>query len=300
MYLSYFGIKIDQDKVGAALRPFKDDKNVSPEELASYARRQGLQAAVRVNGDNDTLRQLLIAGVPVLIETWYEPKPNDGMGHYRLIVGFDDAAEAWTAYDSYDSRGIVKGQPYEGIRLPYAETDALWAVFNRVYVVLYDMAPDAARSAKVEDIIGADKDDAAMWARSLAAAEAATLAKQSDPFAWFNLGSSLTALDRCAEATDAFDRARRLGLPWRMLWYQFAPFRAYYEVGRYDEVIALADATLRSAKDTIEELYYWKGMAQHAAGDPVSARASWQAALNLNHNYSDARAAYQAVSEGAP
>lgn len=308
MHLSYFGIKIDQDKVGAALRPFKDDKNVSPEELASYAREQGLQAMVRVNGNDNILRQLLAIGVPVLIETWYEPKPNDGMGHYRLIVGFDDAAEAWIAYDSYDSRDVVKGQPYQGIRLPYAETDALWAIFNRVYVVLYDTAHDAAQdaahaaahAAAVEEIIGADEDDAAMWARSLAAAEAATLAKQSDPFAWFNLGSSLTALDRFAEAADAFDRARRLGLPWRMLWYQFAPFRAYYEVGRYDEVIALADATLRSAKDTIEELYYWKGMAQHAAGDPVSARASWQAALALNLNYADARAAYQAAPEGAP
>ena len=75
-----------------------------------------------MNGDADTLRQLLSAGVPVLIETWHEPKPNDGMGHYRLLIGYDDAAQEWIAYDSYDcTRAWSEGQPYAGIRLPYAE-----------------------------------------------------------------------------------------------------------------------------------------------------------------------------------
>lgn len=287
MHLSYFGIIIGQDKVGTALRPFKDDKNVNPEELAAYARTQGVQAAARVNGDADVLRQLLGAGVPVLIETWYEPEPNDGMGHYRLIVGYDDAAREWIAYDAYDSRGLVKGQPYEGIRLPYAEVDALWGVFNRTYVVLYD----AERTAAVERILRADLDDATMWAESLAAAEAATRANEGDPYAWFNRGSSLTALGRYAEAADAFDQARRLGLPWRMLWYQFAPFRAYYETGRHQEVIALADATLSTSGPVIEELFFWKGLAQHAQGDLEGARASWQRALALNPNDTDAQAA---------
>lgn len=291
MHLSYFGLRIDQGVIGAALRPFKDDKNVSPEELAAYARAQGLAALARVNGDAERLRQLLEAGVPVLIETWYEPKPNDGMGHYRLLAGYDDAAGEWIAYDSYDSRGVVKGQPYDGIRLPYAEVEALWAVFNRAYVVVYD----GSRAAAVEAILGPDLDNAAMWQGSLARAQAAVAAKEDDPFAWFNLGSSLVALGDYGPAAEAFDRARRIGLPWRMLWYQFAPFRAYYEVSRYDEVIALADATLRSAKDTIEEIYYWKGKAQLAAGDPASARASWQRALALNPNYAEARAALEGM-----
>lgn len=293
MDLSYFGLKIDQGVVSAALRPFRDDKNVNPEELAAYARVQGLAALARVDGDAGRLRQLLGAGVPVLIETWYEPKPNDGMGHYRLLVGYDDAAGEWIAYDSYDSRGVIKGQPYAGIRLPYAETEPLWAVFNRAYVVVYD----APRAAAVEAILGADLEDEAMWRGSLARAEAAVAADGDDPFAWFNLGSSLTALGDYGPAADAFDRARRIGLPWRMLWYQFAPFRAYYETGRYPEVIALADATLRSAKDTIEEVYFWKGMAQAAAGDPVSARASWQRSLELNPNYGEARAALEALPQ---
>ena len=168
MNLSYFGNRATQAEVAATLRPFKDDKNVNPEELAAYARAQGLRALARVNGSSEMLRQLLTAGVPVLIEAWYEPKPNDGMGHYRLLVGFDDAAQEWIAYDSYDSHGLVKGQPYAGIRLPYVETAGDWAVFNRTYLLIYD----EARAAAIARIVGADLDDAAMWPRALAAAEA--------------------------------------------------------------------------------------------------------------------------------
>ena len=104
MALSYFGKKVGQQEIGAYLRPDPDDKNVNLEEMAAYARSHGLSAAVRVQGDAERLRRLIGAGVPVLIETWHEPKPNDGMGHYRLLVGFDDAAGQWIAYDSFDAR----------------------------------------------------------------------------------------------------------------------------------------------------------------------------------------------------
>ncbi len=291
MNLSYFGSRATQAEVAATLRPFKDDKNVNPEELAAYARAQGLRSLARVNGSPDMLRQLLAAGAPVLIEAWYEPKPNDGMGHYRLLVGFDDAAREWIAYDSYDSHGLTKGQPYAGIRLPYDEVAGDWAVFNRTYLLIYD----EARAAAIEQVVGADLDDVTMWSRALAAAEVSVTQQPEDPFAWFNLGGNLTALGRFEEAAGAYDRARQIGLPWRMLWYQFGPFRAYYETGRYDEVIALADATLRTAKH-VEELFYWRGLAQQAKGDLPAARASWERGLELNPNYADVQAALAALA----
>ena len=80
MQLSYFGSRLTQADVAAVLRPYRDDKNVGPEEMAAFARDQGMHALVRVNGDAERLKGLLAAGLPVLIETWYEPKPNDGMG----------------------------------------------------------------------------------------------------------------------------------------------------------------------------------------------------------------------------
>jgi tetratricopeptide (TPR) repeat protein len=291
MNLSYFGSRTTQAEIAATLRPFKDDKNVNPEELAAYARAQGFRALARVNGSPETLRQLLSAGVPVLVETWYEPKPNDGMGHYRLLVGYDDAAREWIAYDSYDSHGLVKGQPYAGIRLPYDQVARDWVVFNRTYLLIYD----EPRAAAVAKIVGDDLDDTAMWTRAAADAEAAVQQRPKDAFAWFNLGTSLTALGRFDAAASTYDRSRQLGLPWRMLWYQFGPFRAYYETGRYDQVVALADATLHTAQH-VEELFFWRGLAQQAKGDLPAARASWERSLDLNPNYTEARAALAALT----
>jgi tetratricopeptide (TPR) repeat protein len=292
MYLSHFGQKVRQEEVGAQLRPDPDDKNVGLEEMAAYARSRGLSATVRANGDAARLRRLILAGVPVLIETWHQERPNDGMGHYRLLTGYDDAAGHWIAYDSYDARDLVKGQPYTGIRLPYEETERLWAVFNRQYLVIYD----AAATRGVLPILNEDVDEATMWARALAHAQAELETRPDDPYAWFNLGSDLVALGRAKEAGQAYDRARRIGLPWRMLWYQFGPFQAYYETGRYDEVIALANATIATARQT-EEAFYWRGLAQKAKGDVVAARASWQRAVELNPHYVDASAALATIGE---
>jgi tetratricopeptide (TPR) repeat protein len=79
-----------------------------------------------------------------------------------------------------------------------------------------------------------------------------------------------------------------------MLWYQFGPFRAYYESGRYEELIALADATIATAGD-IEEVYYWKGLGLVAQGDTAGARQVWKRALELNSNYTEAASALSAI-----
>lgn len=295
MNLSYLGSTLSQADVAAILRPNKEDKNVSPEELAAFARLQGLHALVRVNGDADWLRLLLSNGVPVLIETWLEPEPGNGMGHYRLLTGYNDAQREWIAFDSYVSRGVDPNQPYRGIRLPYDEVDRLWAVFNRTYVLVYtdDLAPI------VLSILGEEADDTIMWRRALRQTRVEVEQRPDDPFAWFNLGTDLVALDQFEQAAAAYDRARIMGLPWRMLWYQFGPFRAYYETGRYEELIALADATIAVTTD-IEELYYWKGLGLQATGDLAGVRRAFQRALTLNPNYAEAAMALAAIGGSHP
>ena len=292
MHLSYFGSALSQADVAAVLRPNKEDKNVSPEELAAFARSQGLRALVRVDGDTARLRLLLSNGVPVLTETWLEPEPGDGMGHYRLLTGYDDARQEWIAFDSYVSAGVDPNQPYRGIRLPYDDVAWLWAVFNRTYVLVYtdDQAP------AVLSILSEDADEAAMWQGALLSAQEEVRGRPDDPFAWFNLGTDLVALGRFERAAAAYDRARVIGLPWRMLWYQFGPFRAYYETGRYEELIALADATIAVTSD-VEELFYWKGRGLRATGDSAGARRAFQRALTLNPDYAEAAAALAAVGE---
>jgi len=295
MNLSYFGSTLNQAEVSAVLRSNEEDKNVSPEELAAFARSQGLHALhalVRVNGDADRLQLLLSNGLPVLIETWLEPEPENGMGHYRLLTGYDDARQEWIAFDSYVSTGVDPDQPYRGIRLPYDEVVQLWTVFNRTYVLIYtdDLAP------AVLSILGEDANEAATWQRALLSAQEEVEQRPNDPFAWFNLGTDLVALGQFEQAAAAYDRARVIGLPWRMLWYQFSPLQAYYETGRYEELIALADATIAVTTD-IEELYYWKGLGAQATGDSAGARRAFQRALTLKPNYADAAAALAEVGE---
>lgn len=292
MNLSYYGSTLTQADIGAVLRTHEDDKNVIPEELAAFAQAQGYEAHIFVNGDDQRMKLLLSNGIPVFIETWLEEDPNDGMGHYRLLTGYDDAVRQWIAFDSYVSHNLLSGDrntPYTGIYIPYDEIATMWPVFNRTYLLVYP----AAQRPLVESILGADMESAAMWQRALTTAQAEVQQNVSNPFAWFNMGSSLVRLGDYANAAAAFDHARQIGLPWRMLWYQFGPFEAYYYTGRFQEIVALADATIATTK-SVEDLYYWKGQAQAALGDVAGARQSWQRALALNPRYV---AAQQALNE---
>jgi tetratricopeptide (TPR) repeat protein len=277
MAMSHFGHTETQAEAAPVLKPNPDDKNVSPGELEAYARSVGMGANYRVGGDLDRLKTLLANAIPVVVETWFTPHPNDGMGHYRLLVGYDDAAGQFTGYDSYEPPGV-------NVPMPYGPFDADWRVFNRTYLPVYalDQAPLVAA------ILGDDMDDQAMWSRALGVAQQETAAHADDAFGWFNVGSSLVALGRTDEAVPAFDRARALKLPWRMLWYQFAPFEAYLNAGRLNDVMTLTAANLQQTND-LEESHYYRGRALQAMGQPAAARGEYQAALRYNPRYTPAQ-----------
>ena len=291
MALSYWGRGETQYDVAPVLKPDPEDKNVSPWEMESYVRGLlspeaggpgGVGAIVRVGGTLDRLKSLVRAGFPVIVETWYVRDARDQLGHYRLIIGYDDVAGQFITYDSLHGPDVTIG---------YRELDELWRVFNRVYLVVY--APEQWESLAA--VLGPDLDDAAMYERAL---ETARFEAANPPetcvayagcadwvtFSWFSAGSSLTSLGRHAEAAAAYDQARQLGLHYRMLWYQFGPYESYHAVGRYDDVIALADATLATTSN-LEESYYWRGMAHLAQGNTDSARADFQAALRYHENW---------------
>ncbi|MFQ5855870.1 MAG: tetratricopeptide repeat protein [Anaerolineae bacterium] len=277
MNLSYLGHPEAQADIAAMLKPDQDDKNVSPGELVAYARFLGLEAIDRVGGDMELLKRLLSYGVPVIAEVWITPKPNDGMGHYRLLIGYDDSTAELVTYDSLNGPNV---------RLPYDRFDAEWRVFNRAYILVYKPNQGETVAAVLADAL----DDTAMYGVALAAAQTEAQANPDDAFAWFNMGSSLTALGHYDEAVVAYDRARRLGLPWRMLWYQFGPFEAYFNVGRYDDVLTLAAANLRNASN-LEESHYWRGRTLQTLGHTEEARRAFERALRFNPNYTAARQA---------
>lgn len=285
MLLSYWGCDQTQQDAAPVLKPDSDDKNVSPGEMVAYARDQGYEAIARVNGDIDRLKALLRGGFPVVVETWYVRDASDQLGHYRLITGYDDTARQFLTHDSLHGPDVP---------VAYRELDELWRVFNRLYLVAY--TPEYRD--ELAAIVGSDLDDAVMYAAALDVARAEAAAPPGEcvaysdcadwvTFSWFNVGSSLTSLGRHEDAAGAYDRARQLGLHYRMLWYQFGPYESYYAVGRYDDVVSLANATLATAGN-LEESYYWRGKARLAQGDVNGARSDFRAALRYHDGWSQA------------
>ncbi len=283
MALSYFGWAGTQKDTAAFLKPDPEDRNVSPDQVITYVRSQGYHAMLRSGGTLDILKAMLHAGLPVLIEKGFEPDDKLGwMGHYLLIVGYSEPRQEFVAMDSY----LGPSQS-----APFAETDRYWRQFNRTYIVIYETAD---QELMVSQLIGSSASDAAMHQNAMAAAQAEVAANPQDAFGWFNIGTNYEAMGMHAEAAAAYDRARQLGLPWRMTWYQFGWFEAYLATGRYDDVLALADATLKSNPYS-EEMYYYKGRMHAARGELDAAREQYQLALQHNAYFSAAQQALMAL-----
>jgi tetratricopeptide (TPR) repeat protein len=282
MYLSFYGRNDTQKEIAAFTKPDWNDKNVSPNELVSYTNKTGLHVIVRENGTLERLKQLLSNGLPVMTENGYlTPSGKEGwMGHYKLLTGYDD--KQFTVMDSYEG-------PNQ--KVAFDAMDADWRAFNRLYMIVYP----SDNEPTVRAILGSEFDDTTMYTNAATHARTEIAANPKDPFAYLNLGTSLNGLQQYKDAAAAFDQARVLGLPWRMTWYQFGPYVAYLQTGRYGEVIALADATL-NVVDDLEESHYYKGMALLALGRSKEARSEFQAALHYNPNYQDAQQALQATS----
>jgi tetratricopeptide (TPR) repeat protein len=296
MALSYWGRDETQYDVAPVLKPDPEDKNVSLWEMEMHVRDLGLGAIVRVGGTLDRLKTLVRAGLPAIVETWYVRDAHDQLGHYRLIMGYDDTVQEFLTYDSLHGPDVTIG---------YRELDELWRVFNRAYLVIY---ATEEREALVS-ILGPDLADADMYERALETARAEAASPPSAcvayadcadwvTFSWFNVGSSLTSLGRHADAVIAYDHARQLGLHYRMLWYQFGPYESYHNVGRHDDVVALANATLATT-DNLEESYYWRAMSRLAQGDADGARADLEAALHYHEGWSPAATALAGM-QGPP
>lgn len=285
MALSFFGWTQDQSVAAEYLKPSREDKNVNPGEMVAFVNeRTGVRAVTRIGGDTGMLKDFIAAGFPVIIETGYMPEGYDWIGHYQTIVGYDDILGVFYVYDSF----LGTGENGEGIALTYTSLDANWQHFNRTFIVLYEQA----REGDVRTILGDIADLTVAAENALGVAQAEARANPQNAFAWFNIGSSYTRLGRYEEAAAAFDQARRVGLlPWRITWYQFGPFEAYFYAGRYDDVLALVNANLANGAQYVEETHYWNGRVLAMQGNTQAAAAAFRQALAHNSRYADARAA---------
>jgi tetratricopeptide (TPR) repeat protein len=199
------------------------------------------------------------------------------MGHYRLLTGYDETEQVFVTQDAYQGADQ---------RVPYDEFERLWKVFNRVYVVVCP----SNRAHELRLLLGHRTAPERMYGDALVLALAEIEADPEDRYAWFNAGTNHLGLGQFERAAAAYDQARLQKLPWRLLWYQFGPFEAYLRVGRYQDVIVLADANLRTANN-LEESYYYRALARRALGDEEGARSDLETALRYNPLYERAQEA---------
>lgn len=293
MALSYFGYNEDQSVAASWLKPTSEDKNVSPWQIEAYVNTVvpgTTRALVRRGGDIELLKLLLSQNFPVMVEAGYDP-PQDTqgwMGHYLTLYAYDDGRGVFIANDSFNGPQYA----YE-----YAYFDSFWRHFNRLYIVYYPFA----REQELLSLLGNNADEQLNWQHALDTARAEAMANEQDPFAWFNLGTNFVGLGDYASAAVAYDQARNVGggLPFRMLWYQFGPFEAYFNVGRYQDMITLAQALLSDGGGQfVEETFYYGGLARAAMGETERARSNFQQAIFFNPNFTPASDALALLDGG--
>jgi tetratricopeptide (TPR) repeat protein len=284
MLLHYYDWTGDQKTISDVVKPVNGDRNVNPEELAYWVRNYAgwLRMEYRVGGDLDTLKRLIAAGFPVIIEGTTSLNPDDTgwpdddlwAAHYLLMTGYDDATQTFTAQDAY--RGPDK-------QIPYEQVLSEWEPFNFLYLVVY--LPD--QEEQVKSILGSNWDPGINRLNALAMAQAATEKDPNDAFAWFNIGSNQVYFERYDEANAAYDKAREIGLPQRMFRYQFGPFISNFQANRTDDLLALTDYALQRT-DMSEETWLWHGWGLYRKGDMKGAVESWRKALSVHPDYADA------------
>ncbi len=289
LYLRSHNWEGKQADISDLLKPETGDRNVNVEELIYYVRTQAgwLNAEYRVGGDIELLKRFLAAGLPVMIEEGdlldeqYWPNDDRWAGHYLLLSGYDETTQTFIAQDTF--RGPDRTVPYQSV----AES---WQAFNYVYLLVYR----TDQTELVKSILGEDWDPDINRQKALELAQAQTIQDPNNAYAWFNLGSNQVYFERYHEAAQAYDTARQVGLPQRMLRYQFGPFFAYFFSGRNDDLLALTKYALQRTPNS-EETLLWRGWGRYRAGETSRAMDDFQAALEENPFYQDAKYALEYV-----
>lgn len=285
MYLRYYGWEGDQHDIAEVVKPLREDRNVNVEELDYYVRNYAgwLNIQYRVGGTIDDLKKFLAAGIPVMIEEGtklekpFWPGDDQWAGHYLLLTGYDDTAGRFNVIDSYHK---------EVTSVTYEELEENWQAFNHVYILIYH--PNQAEV--VQSLLGEDLDVETNRRKALEQAQAAAQEDPDNAFTWFNIGTNYVYFKEYGQAARAYDKARELGLPQRMLLYQFGPYFAYFHSMRIDDLMASTEYILKlPSRPESEEAHLWHGWGLFRQGDRAGAREEFLTALEDNPLYLDAQ-----------
>jgi hypothetical protein len=287
--LRRFDISSTQREIAAVLKPNRDDRHVRPDEIATYVNdRTPLRALVRVAGDTNTIKRLLVSDIAVITQIGIIFPDEGWFSHYVTPIGYDDQQGAIYLGDPW--RGF--GEDGRGVVQDYRDFDKGWWQFNRVYIVIYP----AEQQARVEAILGQNMDEHYNAQHAVDVSRDAASQNLGDALAWYNLGSSYlqskasrTGQDTTESAVIAFSRAQAVTqqVGYRLLWYRTEILEAYWLNYHYDEVMSLAGEIIRTTP-YVEEAFFWRGMAYSALGDNTMAIQDFEQAVTINPNYTQA------------
>ena len=276
MVMSYYGQEYTQDNIAGWLKPDVEDKSVTPWQIVAFMTHQTDMAALyRVGGTTALLRQLVAGGYPVIIETGMELDAGEWSGHHWVIMGYDDTRQEFLVYDPFLGHGNGQGRA-----IPYSTLENGWQAFNYRFIIIYP----PAQESQLAELLGRYADPAQAAQIALGMAQDALSTNPDNMWAMFNLGSSYAALGDYENAVVAYDQALEQDLPYRMLWYQFGPFEAFFHTGDYDQVLTLAN-TVAETTPYVEQIYYWRAMVYAAQGERTQARIALDEIVARNPSF---------------
>jgi tetratricopeptide (TPR) repeat protein len=285
MALSYFGIHKSQAELGQILRPYEnqqgnnDDKDVTFSQLANEARKFGLLAYFRPNGNIQLLKKFNAIGLPVVVETTMGK--TDDIGHYRVVKGYSNADGTITQDDSMQGHNIT---------FSYTDLDYMWNKYNHEYLVL--VPKNKQRLA--ENILGPNLNPRFAWQATVMADRAMLVNNPTDVDSRFNLSVALYYVDQYRNSVTEFEKVQSL-LPFRTLWYQIEPIEAYYALGDYQTVRSLATSILNNGNRAFSQLYIILGNIDLKQGNIQAARTEFQNAVYYNVNLKEAQVALNSL-----
>jgi hypothetical protein len=273
MLLSHYDIIMDQETLRPIMRPNDGTRHGKNEYMIQFFREQGLQAHLMHGGDVETLQALIANDIPVIVQQWLEPD-SDPIGHYSVVRGYDDNAGVFRLNDSMHG---------EDFRITYDEFISKWRAFSYRYIPVY--LPD--QQEVVDRILGDEVDLAVNRERSIEMIAGELEQRPDDAELIYSLGTNLHDLGRYDEAIEAYERARSIGLPPKMLWYVYWPAEAYNETGRHEDAIRVAEEQIASAQ-TFGDMRYERARALESLGQTDRAIAEYNQALRDDPKLDDA------------
>jgi len=286
MALRFYGITVSQEELGQALRPYQvvsgdnDDKSVTLDELAEKSKEYGFVPYHRPMGNPELVRQFIALDIPVIART--VTKPNEDIGHYRVIKGYDETRGIFVQDDSLQNKNL---------EFTYADFNEIWKKFNYEYLVL-------VRKDKVElaeQILRENAQVKAAWQNAVKNSERELAQSPDDIYARFNLSVALYNIGDYQRSVEEFEKVENL-LLFRTLWYQIEPIQAYFELENYQRVFSITDKILNNGNRAFSEIYLIRGKIYLKQGDREMAKQEFEKAVYYNKNLKDAQQALSSIT----